>query len=310
MLGHSPKQTYTREEVRRLLAITERRLRSWEKQDLIRHAELFAFSDLIALRTLLKLCESRVPPVRIRKAVASLRQKLGGANPLTELKVFSDGRRISVQIDGRKMEPISGQLLLDFDQTELKKLLSFPDTGERRAQHERHLEAERWFQKGLDLEASGAAPEEVISAYQRAAELDPGSAGALVNLGTIHFNARMWAEAERHYKQALEADPNYALAHFNLGNLFDERGDRARAMHHYLAAIRLNPGYADAHYNLALVYQGSGQLMNAVRHWREYLKLDPGSSWAIIARRELDKLKRASIIPGTSADISGTSAEP
>lgn len=302
MLGSSPKQTYTREEVRRLLPVTERRLRSWEKQDLIRHAEVFAFSDLIALRTLLKLRESRVPAVRIKKAVESLRQKLGGANPLTELKVFSDGRRIGVQIDGRKMEPISGQLLLDFDRTELKKLLSFPDASDRRSQHERRIEAERWFQKGLELEAGGAPPEEVISAYQQAAELDPGSAGALVNLGTIHFNARMWAEAERYYEQALEADANYALAHFNLGNLFDERGDRSRAVHHYLAAIRLNPAYADAHYNLALVYQSSGQLMNAVRHWKEYLRLDPGSSWAIIARRELDKLKRASIIPGAGAE--------
>jgi hypothetical protein len=33
--------------------------------------------------------------------------------------------------------------------------------------------------------------------------------------------------------------------------------------------------------------------MSAVRHWKAYLKLDPGGSWAIIARRELDKLCRA-----------------
>jgi hypothetical protein len=33
--------------------------------------------------------------------------------------------------------------------------------------------------------------------------------------------------------------------------------------------------------------------MSAVRHWKAYLKLDPGDSWAVIARRELDKLRRA-----------------
>ena len=58
-----------------------------------------------------------------------------------------------------------------------------------------------------------------------AIELDPQSAGALVNLGTIYFHLRKWDEAERYYRQALDADPSYELAHFNLGNLFDEKGD-------------------------------------------------------------------------------------
>jgi tetratricopeptide (TPR) repeat protein len=160
------------------------------------------------------------------------------------------------------------------------------------------IEAEFWFQKALDLEQSGAPAEEIIWAYERASELDEQSAGALVNLGTLHFNARRWADAERYYRRALDADPNYALAHFNLGNLYDERGDRPRALNHYLAAIRLHPSYADAHYNIALLYQTSGQVMKAVRHWRIYLKLDPGSSWAIIARRELEKLRKATILDG------------
>ena len=62
--------------------------------------------------------------------------------------------------------------------------------------------------------------------------------------------------------------------------------------------MRLYPGYADAHYNLALLFQGSGQVMEAVRHWKTYLKLDPNSSWASIARRELDKLRRYTVVSG------------
>jgi len=105
-------------------------------------------------------------------------------------------------------------------------------------------------------------------------------------------------EAEKHYKKALEIDGNYALAHFNLGNLYDERGDRARALQHYLAALKINSNYADAHYNLALLYQNTRQPMKAARHWRDYLKLDGSSSWAAIARRELDKIKGQTIVPG------------
>ena len=46
------------------------------------------------------------------------------------------------------------------------------------AERNRKASAEHWFQKGLELEQSGAADSEVIGAYQKALELDPKSAGA------------------------------------------------------------------------------------------------------------------------------------
>jgi tetratricopeptide (TPR) repeat protein len=119
-----------------------------------------------------------------------------------------------------------------------------------------------------------------------------------VNLGTIYFNARSFTKAETYYRRALEIDSDYALAHFNLANLYDERGERAKALHHYLEALKQNSGYADAHYNLALLYQSAGETMKAVRHWQVYLKLDPASSWAAIARRELERLKSSTIVQG------------
>ncbi len=301
------KQEYSREEARRVADVSERQLRSWEKQKLIPTGDSFGFPDLIALKTLVRLRESKVRPERIRRVLTAIRARLSEIeNPLTQLRVFSDGRRIGVQIAGRKMEPISGQLLLDFDAQELSKLLAFPsesqESRENRSRQVQKMEAERWFQKGLELEQTGAPVDHVVHAYEQAAGLDHRSAGALVNLGTLYFNARKWSDAERCYKRALKADPNYALAHFNLGNLYDEKGDRARALHHYSAAIRLHASYADAHYNLALLYQTSGQVMKAVRHWRIYLKLDPGSSWAVIARRELDKLRKATLLDGKRLD--------
>jgi len=38
--------------------------------------------------------------------------------------------------------------------------------------------------------------------------------------------------------------------------------------------------------------------MRAVRHWKAYLKLDPDSPWAAIARQELDKLRRVTLVKG------------
>jgi tetratricopeptide (TPR) repeat protein len=299
------KEAYSREEVRRLLGISKRQLRSWEDQKLISSSGSFTFSDILVLRTLLGLRNSKVPSAQIRKAIEAVKEKLGELhNPLTEVRIYSQGKKIQVQFAGQTMEPISGQLLLNFDEAEIKKLLSFPGQGEQPAglTPQARREAEHWFERGLELEQTGAPMEEIIEAYRKACDMDPGSAGALVNLGTVHFNAREWHEAERNYRKALEVDPHYALAHFNLGNLYDERGDRPEALNHYLAALRLHPDYADAHYNVALLYQSIGQPLKAVRHWRLYLKLDPNSSWAAIARRELAKLKASTIVRGPKTD--------
>lgn len=299
-LSGSAKETFTRKEICRLLSISERQLKGWERQELLRRAESYGFGDLIALRTIAGLRARRISAARIRAVVVSLRKKLRDVgNPLTEVRLFADGRRIAVQLAGQKMEPVSGQLLFDFDQSEISRLLEFRPSREekRRSEQNRRLEAERWFQRGLDLESAGAPAAEAIGAYEKAIEADPASAGALVNLGTIYFNRREWSKAEECYHRAIQANGRYALAHFNLANLYDERNDRERALVHYRMALKLNPSYSDAHYNIALLFQTSGDVMNAVRHWRIYLKLDPASSWAIIARRELEKLRRVLLGP-------------
>jgi tetratricopeptide (TPR) repeat protein len=293
-------QAYSREETRRLLQIPERQLKSWEKQKLIPPALRYGFRELIALRSLLKLREAKVPAAQIRRAVAAISEKLSHVdNPLVQLKLYADSGKIHVEVDGNSMVAESGQLLLNFDQVELKRLLEFRVKDNGNAERQRRAEAERWFQRGLELEQSAAPLDEIREAYDKALELDPKSAGALVNLGTLYFNARKWKEAEQFYLRAIEVDPDYALAQFDLANLYDERGDRAKAVEHYGAALRLSPSYADAHYNLALLYQGSNQTMKAVHHWTAYLKLDGSSQWANIARRELTKLRRAAVLPGT-----------
>jgi tetratricopeptide (TPR) repeat protein len=298
--GPLAKQAYTREEARRLVGISERQLKSWEAQKLVAHHTIFTFLELLALRTLIKLRGDRVPPLQIKRALTALSKKLKYVeNPLTELKLYADGKKVRVEIDGKAMDAESGQLLMNFDQVELRRMLEFPAKDPGAEERERRATAERWFHRGLELEQTGSPIENVIAAYEKAIELDPHSAGALVNLGTIHFNGRDFAKAKKFYERALEVDPEYALAHFDLANLYDERGDRTKAVEHYQAALRIAPNYADAHYNLALLYQGSNQTMRAVQHWTNYLKLDPASHWANIARRELTKLREAAVVKGS-----------
>lgn len=302
MTGTVPQQAYSREEALRLLNLSERQLRTWERQKLVSRPPAYGFREMVALRTLERLRRARVKPTQIRRALAALAEKLQHIeDPLAQLRLYVDGKKIRVEVEGSSMEAESGQLLLNFDPVELNRLLEFRVKENPNAERDRRMEAERWFQRGLDLEQTGAPVDQVIEAYEKTLQLDPLSAGALVNLGTIYFNARNWQEAERYYREALIADPEYALAHFDLANLYDERGERGKALDHYQNALRIAPHYADAHYNLALLYQGSNQPMKAVHHWTAYLKLDPGSHWANIARRELAKLRQATVLPGSRA---------
>lgn len=303
MAAVSSKQVYSRVEAKRLLRITERQLQSWERQGLLPAArQKFGFTELLAVRTLIKLRKDKIPPATVRKAVLALRERVRHvADPLTELRIYAEGSKIRVEIEGSTIEPVTGQLLLNFGAAELKRLLAFPDRSKDQAASEglrRRAEAELLFEKGLEMEQTGAPTNEIIEMYKYAIMLDPDSTGALVNLGTIHFNMRDLAKAEHYYRRALEADSKYALAHFNIGNLYDERGDREKALEHYLAALGLNPHYADAHYNIALLYQTLGETLKAIQHWKTYLRIDPSSSWAAIARRELDKIRASMMVQG------------
>jgi tetratricopeptide (TPR) repeat protein len=289
-----PNEVYSRTDVRRKFGLSERQLRSWERQDLIPPGESYSFSDLIALQTLIKLRENRIQAPQIGRAIESLRRKLEGVKqPLSELRIVSDGKRIAVHVGGQKMEAISGQILFDFEASEIGGLMSFPD---RKRAASRVRESEAWFQKGLELEETGAPVEQAIAAYQKVLELNAEAAGALVNLGTIYYRQRKFSEAEKYYRAAVDADPSYPLAEFNLGNLYDEQGRSAEALEHYRRAIGLNPQYADAHFNLALLCERTGDPLRAVHHWKTYLKLDSTGQWAEIARRQLERLRQATLI--------------
>ena len=281
-----------------MLDISEQQLRGWQRQGFISASENFSFSDLIALRALQKLRENRIPSKQIGRALVSLKQKLSDvSSPLSELKIISHGRSITVHIAGQKMEAITGQMLFDFDAAEISSVRAFPQSAKsNRSVKSDEKQAELWFQRGLEMEEAGSPPADAIEAYKKAVELNPSAAGALVNLGTIHYHLHKFKEAADYYQKAIDVDPRYSLAHFNLGNLCDEQGQFDRAFEHYGTALKLNPDYADAHYNVALLCEQTGDFLKATKHWKAYLKVDGSSSWASIARRQLEKLRQITVV--------------
>jgi tetratricopeptide (TPR) repeat protein len=289
---------WQRDDVCRMLGISARQLGAWEKLGLIQRGTSYGFPDLVALKTLRRLRELRIPVRKIKEAVASLKLRIEDIDqPLAQLKITAEGRRIAVHVSGTREEAISGQLLFDFGERDIETLRAFPMRAEpapvANAPVIDEEKAEFWFQRGLALEETGAPIGAAIDAYGKALEANPGAPGALVNLGTILFRQKKFRQAKEHYQRAVKSDPLYPLAHFNLGNLADEEGDFDSARKHYLEAVRLNPKYADAYFNLALLSERTNDVLRAIGYWSTYLKLDTTSSWARAARKQLDRLKHS-----------------
>ncbi|MBV9182814.1 MAG: MerR family transcriptional regulator, partial [Acidobacteria bacterium] len=153
--------SYTRREVCRLLKIDGRQLRTWERQRLIPLATQYRFSDLLILKKIAKLRGEKAHPRLIRQALDTIRALFDNLPDSSgDVQVYKDGRRVRIQIGKQKMEPVSGQLLFDFDETEINKLLQLPPTqksGGAIAEKLRHkIEADYWFERGLELEQTGA----------------------------------------------------------------------------------------------------------------------------------------------------------
>jgi tetratricopeptide (TPR) repeat protein len=244
----------------------------------------YSFFDLLQLKKVRDLRAKRVRPAVIRRSLEAMQKQVAGMeNPLLEAGVYSSGSRVVFRHQGKAVEPIAGQFVMDFAPPPVVQPVKV------RAIRSEATAAEL-FAKGIALEEDPASQEQAITAYRKALDLDPQHAAAHINLGTLYYNRHDHSGAERHYRSAIEVDPRYALAYFDLGNVLDETGRLAEAVKAYCSAITLAPTYADAHYNLALAYEKLKQPRNALRHWRAYVKLDNSGPWAVHARNQIQKI--------------------
>jgi tetratricopeptide (TPR) repeat protein len=277
--------TFSTEDVQRILGLTSKQLEYWDRLRLVSPRKdlgnrFYDFRDLIGLRTIKQLIEKGVPANRLRRALAALREKLSQVQaPLAELRVLSDGKDIIVESEGARLEPLSGQFVLNFEIRELGETV--------RVMTRRGPNANEWLATALEYEAEGETRAQAIDAYEHALCLDPEKLDALLNCGTLCYEEGNFKKAAEYFNRALRVDPQSALAHFNLGSVLEEVGRLEAARLHLRDAVRLDPNYPDAHYNLAFVCEKLGAHNEARRHWQAYIELDPASPWCSYARQRL-----------------------
>jgi len=274
---------FTRTEFQRLLDVTDKQLNYWERLHLVSPRKggaekFYDFRDLITLRTAKQLIEKGVSANRLRRSLVALNEKLSQVQaPLTELRIMANGRDVIVEHEGARLEPISGQFVLNFDTRELRdKVRVMPERS-----------ADDWFALALQYEADPASRADAIDAYGRVLSANPAHVDALINLGMLSYDGGDLENAADCFRRAVALEEGNAVARFNLGSVLDETGELEEARRHFRLAVRLDPRYADAHYNLAFVCEKLSARAEARQHWQLYVELDPGSPWCEYARQRL-----------------------
>src|SRR5882724_4410764 len=277
------RDRFTTADVQRILSVSAKQLNQWNRLHLVSPQQeqgnsYYDFRDLIGLRTVKQLIDRGVPAKRLGRAVAALRDGLSHTEmPLNELRVVSDGKDVIIERGGARLDPLSGQFVLNFDTRELDESVQVIT----------QRSADDWFAVALECEVLRKPRAEAIDAYERALRMDASRVDALLNCGALYYEESDLDKAADYFRRAIAAHPENALAHFNLGSVLEEMGQLEEARRYLQKSVGFDPSYSDAHYNLAFVCEKLGALAEARKHWQGYLDRDPTGPWADYARQRL-----------------------
>ena len=292
---------YSLGDVARILKVSPRRLRYWQRTELVESLAVasddggYAFRDLVVLRAILALLDKGIPLQRIRRNLETVRDRLPDLDdPAAALRLWGEkSERLVLRRDGQ-LEEAEGQLLLDFETSgalQDERVASFAEFEAKDASNSMSStdSALEWFERGCELDADSAKWAMAIEAYEKAIELEHDYADAYCNLGAVRYNQGQRAAARRAFEACLAREADHVEANFNLANVLEEEGNDGGALKLYRRALASDPLYPDLHINLALLYEKIGRQRGACDHWRRYIQLDPGGSWAEVARARLDR---------------------
>lgn len=279
-------QRYTRREVGRILGLDARLLRYWERLQLVRPEarwgeRFYSFGDLVALRSIQRLTQNKIPAHRVRRVVRLLEQELGRSPlALQELRFLEQGRDVLVIPPGdtRPFNPIRRQWAFHFADQDLKPLKLRAMVGPT---------PEELFEAAMNFENKPEALTEAVETYERVLELAPDWIDAHINKGVALYQIGRIEDAKEAFLSAVQLDPLNGISRYNLGCVLEEQGEIDEAIRQLRRAAKAMPAHADVHFNLALAYEKKNERRLAREEWTLYLRYAPNGPWADQARARL-----------------------
>ncbi len=210
----------------------------------------FAFRDLVVLRAIVSLLDKGIPLQRIRRNLETVRDRLPEMDdPAAALRLWAEDPGRIVVRHDGRLEEAGGQLLLEFDADPAVGLVA------SLAEHDAAKEL-------MPFRETGRAPvDEAIAWFERGCELDADPAKAQA--------------ATEAYERALELDPNFADAYCNLGAVRYNQGRLHEARLAFEACLAEESDHVEANFNLANVLEEAGEDDAALTHYRRALASDP-----------------------------------
>jgi protein O-GlcNAc transferase len=122
--------------------------------------------------------------------------------------------------------------------------------------------------------------EAALGFFQKAVELDPGSAHGWFGQGMAYTNMKEFATSLEFFHKVLELDPKLPLAHHNLGRSLHEIGQADQAYQSFQKSIQL--GFAPTRRDVAITIPGCPSASNQTvlaerRKWADELLKDSGT---------------------------------
>ncbi len=159
-----------------------------------------------------------------------------------------------------------------------------------------------WNNLGI-LSAREGNTAAAIEYFQRALQIDPAHAIALLNLGNAYRQKKDWAEAQKVLQRALELNSDDAETNFSIGMVFAQKNDSEHAYEYLKKSIALRPVYPEALNNLGVLYLRSRKPEEAIRNFEESIRAAPEYDQAYL------NLARVYAIQGDRAKARGVLME-
>ena len=111
-----------------------------------------------------------------------------------------------------------------------------------------------------------------------------------LNLGVYYFEQGRYEESEELLRKALELNPQSAEATFNLGSVYVKaKKDYRTAAVLFDRTLELEPDNLDALYASGFCLKHLGKVFEMQHRWRQYLERDPSSQRSAIVQQFLDE---------------------
>jgi tetratricopeptide (TPR) repeat protein len=120
-----------------------------------------------------------------------------------------------------------------------------------------------------------------MAEFRAALGIDPNNSLAHYNLAQAHTVLGQFPSAIREYRSALSSDPSWSVAHNGLGQALAQSGQIEAARQAFQEAVKDDPKNVQAYYNLGLAYTDLGRPDDAIDSYRRALAIEPDNAAAL-----------------------------